>query len=228
MIKQNDLYVLLYSKYSNSCNDLITQLKQYPLYFSHINLLCVDNEKIRTKIINSNLIKITFVPCLLIVSSNGVTKQYENTQLFEFISEIIETNTISQIQHNTAPQNINSNTKQNTNNTQETNIQQNSKQQEIHENSKSKNTPQNDTPQNDTPQNDTPPESNSQQETTSTTNVVELLDLDNIDIGENKVVSKINSRPSNIESSKNTSVSNVMQLAQQMQKSREQTQTIHK
>jgi hypothetical protein len=215
MIKQNDLYVLLYSKYSNSCNDLITQLKQYPLYFSHINLLCVDNEKIRTKIINSNLIKITFVPCLLIVSSNGVTKQYENTQLFDFISEIIETNTISQIQHNTAPQN--------TNNTQETNIQQNSKQQEIHENSKSKNTPQNDSPQNDTVS-----ESNSPQETTSTTNVVELLDLDNIDIGENKVVSRINPTPSNTESSKNTSVSNVMQLAQQMQKSREQTQTIHK
>ena len=192
MFNQNDLYVLLYSNYSTSCSDLITQLKKYPLYFSHINLLCIDNEQLRKKILSSNLIKVTFVPCLLIVSNNGVTKQYENTQLFEFITEIIESNTQQTTQQKTTK-----------------NIKQKN---DIVEDSDDEPEHKNESKSNDN----------------STSNVMELLDLDSIDIGENKVVSNINSIDSKTGSGSgsgsgsSSNVSNVMQLAQEMQKSREQ------
>jgi hypothetical protein len=85
----NNISVIIYSKFSAPCKKLLYIIKSYDLNF---NLLCIDNSKVRTKVLNSKTIKINYVPCILNVNkSTGVVEQYEGIKSFELVNQIIVT-----------------------------------------------------------------------------------------------------------------------------------------
>lgn len=87
------LYVLLYSKFSKSSTEILRLLEEYNMITTmNIHTLCIDNEDIRNRILNSIKIEIRIVPCLLIVYKTGAVEKYEAIQAFEWVREIIRKN----------------------------------------------------------------------------------------------------------------------------------------
>ena len=85
--------VLLYSKYSTSSSKIISIINQYQNIFIenfNIKLLCIDNENVRKRILESKKISITFVPSILVIYNDGGVEKYENNDAFNWVNEIIE------------------------------------------------------------------------------------------------------------------------------------------
>lgn len=92
---------LLYSKYSVNSKKFMDMLDQIPENVKSefkLNLLCIDNEKVRKSILNSNQINIKIVPCILLIYADGGVQKYEGPDAFVWIEEIISklTNNIEQ------------------------------------------------------------------------------------------------------------------------------------
>lgn len=86
------MYVLLYSKYSSNSKRIIDQLENSTIDLSKsigLQLLCVDNEQLRNRILKSKQIKILSVPCLLILLPDGTVEKYEGQTMFTWFDEII-------------------------------------------------------------------------------------------------------------------------------------------
>ena len=84
------MIILLYSKYSNFSRHFMLTLSESNLKDKlPIKFLCVDNEKLRKRIIQSKQIKIHNIPCILIVQSNGVVDKYEGTDCFLWLEDMI-------------------------------------------------------------------------------------------------------------------------------------------
>ena len=83
--------VFLYSKYSPSCKRLITFLESNGIDAGNLNLqfLCVDNDKVRTRIMNAENFDVTAVPCILIIFPDGGVEKYEGPHAFRWIEEIV-------------------------------------------------------------------------------------------------------------------------------------------
>lgn len=89
---EQQLCVLLYSKYSKHSKRYIEILKQSPIDFvSKVNLktVCIDNEEVRQRILNSQKIDINYVPCILLVYPDGGVEKYEGGTAFKWAEEII-------------------------------------------------------------------------------------------------------------------------------------------
>lgn len=89
------LSVLLYSKYSTISTKLLSIIESCPFnFYSTVRLqtVCIDNEDIREKILNTKKFEISFVPCILIVYQNGNVEKYEGNDAFSWIEEIIKNN----------------------------------------------------------------------------------------------------------------------------------------
>lgn len=89
---EQQLCVLLYSKYSQKSKKLMDIIKFSGIDFeSEFNLttLCVDNEDVRQRILNSKSIEIKIVPCILIVYTDGGVEKYEGTTAADWIEEKI-------------------------------------------------------------------------------------------------------------------------------------------
>jgi len=87
------LCVLLYSKYSKQSKRYIDILKQSPVDITSITklkTLCIDNETVRQRILNSQQIDIISVPCILIVYQDGGVEKYEGGTAFKWLEEIIK------------------------------------------------------------------------------------------------------------------------------------------
>lgn len=85
--------VLLYSKYSTSSSKIISIINQYQNIFIenfNIKLLCIDNENVRKRILESKKISITFVPSILVIYNDGGVEKYENNDAFNWVNEIIQ------------------------------------------------------------------------------------------------------------------------------------------
>lgn len=85
--------VLLYSKYSPMSQNLLKVLDTSPVNLSStlgLTSLCVDNEEIRQRIINTNKIEISRVPCILNVYTNGVVEKYEGNDAAIWLDEMIK------------------------------------------------------------------------------------------------------------------------------------------
>lgn len=80
--------ILLYSKYSNSCNSLMNTLKPQVINAIGLQTLCIDNKEIRESIQNNNTYSISVVPCLL-VYVNGAVEKYEGQRVFMWFKEIL-------------------------------------------------------------------------------------------------------------------------------------------
>lgn len=86
------LCVLLYSKYSPNCKNFMDMLKQSPVDFTDViqlNPLCIDNEDIRASIMRSNNIDVQVVPCVLLVYPDGGVEKYEGETAFQWAEEIV-------------------------------------------------------------------------------------------------------------------------------------------
>jgi hypothetical protein len=93
--------VLLYSKYSTSSSKIISIINQYQNIFIenfNIKLLCIDNENVRKRILESKKISITFVPSILVIYNDGGVEKYENNDAFDWVNEIIQNFLVSQKQ----------------------------------------------------------------------------------------------------------------------------------
>ena len=83
---------LFYSKYSNSSNKFLQMLTDSRIDFSKtigLVTVCIDNEKIRKRILNSKNIKIEHVPCILNLYNDGGVEKYEGNDAFKWLEEII-------------------------------------------------------------------------------------------------------------------------------------------
>ena len=85
--------VLLYSKYSDFSTNLISQINAYQSVFIenfNIKLLCIDNEAVRKRIMNSKKISITSVPTILVIYEDGGVEKYENNDAFIWVNEVLQ------------------------------------------------------------------------------------------------------------------------------------------
>ena len=78
--------ICLYSKYSSNSKKL---LKMIADKIPNINYICVDNEKVRGRILNNKNIKIDYVPCILIVRENGIIEKYEGQHAFQWAQNLL-------------------------------------------------------------------------------------------------------------------------------------------
>ena len=87
------LSTLLYSKYSSMSKQLLNKINEsgidvYSLL--SIQLVCIDNDNIRTRILQNKDIEIKSVPCLLIVYPDGGVEKYEVPHIFEWFEHVIK------------------------------------------------------------------------------------------------------------------------------------------
>ena len=85
--------ILLYSKFSPQCQNLMSKIAQSNINFAEkfsLQKVCIDNKKIRKKIQHDTKINITTVPCLLIVFPDGGVEKYDNDSIFQWIDNIIQ------------------------------------------------------------------------------------------------------------------------------------------
>jgi hypothetical protein len=83
--------ILFYSKYSKLCDDFLTAL--HPYYKQIITFICVDNSKIRKRLMTSKY-KLQVVPSIFMLFENGVVNVHsgqELIQLVDFFNKNMET-----------------------------------------------------------------------------------------------------------------------------------------
>lgn len=83
--------VLLYSKFSNASKKLKLQLDKSPDILQAVQMICIDNIKVRKQILNDKKIKVSLLPCL--IRLNDETNNfdvYEGENAFDFFSNIQE------------------------------------------------------------------------------------------------------------------------------------------
>lgn len=86
------LSVLMYSKYSATSKKLMDFIQSSGVDFTTIlslQLVCIDNDEIRNRILQNDQIDITSVPCLLIIYPDGGIEKYDGPRIFEWTEEII-------------------------------------------------------------------------------------------------------------------------------------------
>lgn len=80
--------VYLYSKFSNYCNNFSKLLSENGIEF--VTPVCVDNKEVRNKILSSSSLQINIVPCLLFVYSTGHVEKYEGEGCFKWLNELVQ------------------------------------------------------------------------------------------------------------------------------------------
>jgi len=81
--------VLLFSKFSESSTKLLKQLEKTPELLESFNIVCIDNKKIRTQILNDKKVKVKNVPCL--IHLNDQTNNFdifENQNVFDYFTNL--------------------------------------------------------------------------------------------------------------------------------------------
>jgi len=83
--------VLLYSKYSNCTNKLIEEIKKSGVNTApfKIQMLCVDNSKIRNRILKNKQIDVSTIPCLLLIYQDGGIEKFDGNHIFDWFRELI-------------------------------------------------------------------------------------------------------------------------------------------
>ena len=79
--------IFLYSKYSSNSKKLLDICRNK---IPEIGYLCIDNINIRKRVLKNTQIKITYVPCILLIYTSGVIEKYEGEHAFMWIKELLE------------------------------------------------------------------------------------------------------------------------------------------
>ena len=86
----NHTNVLIYSKFSQACRKLVEMIESIPSFKENANMLCIDNKDARNRILQSDKLKITEVPCILrIYQDNGYVEIFEGEKSFKLLEEYI-------------------------------------------------------------------------------------------------------------------------------------------
>lgn len=80
--------ILLYSKYSSKCKKLFDILNKNNINLT-ITSVCIDNKKIRRRVINDKMFLVKEVPTIINIYSNGGAEKYEGIKAFELIESLI-------------------------------------------------------------------------------------------------------------------------------------------
>lgn len=93
--------VFLFSKYSQACKNLFDRIANSGIDFdkevgSKLQLLCIDNEKVRRRVQDHKKLEITVVPCILSIFQNGVVEKHEADHAFSWIDNLIQKIKLSQ------------------------------------------------------------------------------------------------------------------------------------
>ena len=89
---EHESVVLIYSKYSESCNELMGYIRDMePLHFRLLIMryLCVDSESVREKMRKNQNFSIESVPTLLVNYSNDVMEKYEGQDVYTWIEQFV-------------------------------------------------------------------------------------------------------------------------------------------
>jgi len=81
--------VFVYSKYSVNCKKAFDTVQNSGVDFSQLRLLCIDNQKVRERIMQNKQLDIRIVPCILSVFPNGGVEKFEGDVVFEWINSCI-------------------------------------------------------------------------------------------------------------------------------------------
>ena len=87
------LSVLLYSKYSSLSKSLMNIIQTSGIDFTNqfsLQTLCIDNEKIRKRILKNKKIQVTSVPCILVIFPDGGVEKYDGNHAFEWVEDILK------------------------------------------------------------------------------------------------------------------------------------------
>jgi hypothetical protein len=79
------LWILIYSKFSPSCNELFAFIEQTKVP-TPFKLLEIDNKEIRKRILSDKKFSIKSVPCIISLNGAGVASQYEGAKAFEVVN----------------------------------------------------------------------------------------------------------------------------------------------
>lgn len=80
--------VLLYSKFSQNCQDLISLIQQNELSVE-LQPICIDDKETRMRVTRDKRYNFSYVPCILLVNVSGVVEKFEANQAFEFVNMAI-------------------------------------------------------------------------------------------------------------------------------------------
>jgi thioredoxin-like negative regulator of GroEL len=75
--------IVLYSKYSPKCKDILQLLSQHSVDYMHP--LCVDNIDVRKRILNDKQYNISSVPSILLVYPNNTIEKFEGPNVSQWL-----------------------------------------------------------------------------------------------------------------------------------------------
>ena len=82
-----DNIICLYSKFSPNCKRFSSVAgPKIPI----IKFVCIDNEKVRQKVLANLSIQVQVVPCILLTYSNGVIEKFDGENAFRWAAGIIQ------------------------------------------------------------------------------------------------------------------------------------------
>ena len=90
--KMSNYSILLHSKYSENSKKLLGSIDASGTNFyefTKIQLVCIDNEQVRDRIVNNKEIDIGGVPCILNIFNDGNVEKYEGVDAFKWVEQII-------------------------------------------------------------------------------------------------------------------------------------------
>lgn len=80
------MILFLWSRFSPKCAELINSIPpECKRFFYYIN---IDNPDVRDSILNSSSIKVTEVPCIIVVHTDGIVSTYEGDASMEIIKSV--------------------------------------------------------------------------------------------------------------------------------------------
>jgi len=89
---EHESVVLVYSKYSKACNELVDTIREMqPLFYRLLILryLCVDSESVRKKMRKNQTVPIETVPTLLVNYSDDVMEKYEGQDVYAWLEQFV-------------------------------------------------------------------------------------------------------------------------------------------
>jgi hypothetical protein len=90
--KEPSFSTLIYSKYSPNSTKFLELIKNSGVDFTNLlklELLCIDNQTVRNRILKNTKIDVKSVPCVLLVFPDGSIEKYDGDHVFNWASTII-------------------------------------------------------------------------------------------------------------------------------------------
>ena len=92
--------ILLYSKYSANCKQLLDAMERLG---ANISTICIDNKEVRNRIIGDKRLNVRVVPTLLALYDTGVVEKYEGPKVMELLTLAFEKPQMKRVESQQVP-----------------------------------------------------------------------------------------------------------------------------